>query len=58
MVKESQKGQSMKAIAKLGDMLLMMRKDVGINDKNLTNREVISNFVNDIDDPKYDEYFK
>jgi hypothetical protein len=39
-------------------MLLMMRKDLGISDKNLSNRTVIGNFINDIDDPKYDKYFK
>lgn len=58
IIKASQEGESMLAVKKLGDMLLMIRKDVGIKDKNLSSRNVLSNFINDIHDPKYDEYFK
>jgi hypothetical protein len=58
IIKASQEGESMLAVKKLGDMLLMIRKDVGIKDRTLSNRDVLSNFINDIHDPKYDKYFK
>jgi hypothetical protein len=42
----------------IGDLILLMRKEVGLNDKNLTSRDVLSPFINDIYNPKYDEYFR
>lgn len=58
IIKASQEGEAMLAVRRLGDMLLMIRKDVGIKDKDLSNRDVLSNFINDIHDAKYDKYFK
>lgn len=56
-VVKTSKENPMLAIRKLGDMLLTIRKEVGIDDKNLSNRAVLSTFINDIYLPKYDELF-
>ncbi len=42
----------------LGDLILMMRKEVGFDDSNLSSRQVLSTFITDIHLPKYDEYFE
>lgn len=42
----------------IGDLILLMRKEVGLQDSNLTSREVLSTFITDINDSKYDNYFK
>jgi hypothetical protein len=46
------------SIRKLGDLLLMMRKEVGFDDSNLSSRQILSTFINDIHFSKYDEYFE
>ncbi len=42
----------------LGDLFLHMRKDLGIKDKDLSNRRLLGVFITDIDDPKYDGLFR
>jgi len=46
------------SVRELGDILLIMRKKVGFKDSNLSSRQVLSTFINDIYLPQYDEYFK
>lgn len=41
----------------LGGMILLMRKEIGLDNKDLTIRECLSAFINDINDPKYDKYY-
>lgn len=44
---------------RLGNLILMMRKEVGFKDsKNLTCRDVLGTFITDINDPIYDRYFE
>lgn len=59
LLKSSQENKDSSIINRqIGDLILQMRKEVGLEDSNLTSRDVLSTFVNDIDDPKYDQYFK
>jgi len=46
------------SIKKLGDLILIMRKEVGFDDSDLPARQLLSSFINDINDEKYDEIFK
>ena len=58
-LKSSQENKDSSMINRqIGDLILQMRKEVGLEDSNLTSRDVLSTFVNDINDPKYDQYFK
>lgn len=58
-LKTSQGNESLILINReLGDLILMMRKEAGFNDSNLTSRQVLGTFINDINDSKYDQYFK
>lgn len=41
----------------LGSMILLMRKEIGLDNKDLTIRECLSTFINDINDEKYDESY-
>lgn len=41
----------------LGSMILLMRKEIGLENKDLTIRECLSAFINDINDKKYDEFY-
>ncbi|HZK71267.1 MAG TPA: hypothetical protein VFD03_07080 [Clostridia bacterium] len=46
------------AIRKLGDLIVIMRKEVGLDDSTLTSRQILSAFINDIDSPEHDYMFK
>lgn len=46
------------SVKELGDILLRMRKEVGFKDSNLSSRQVLSTFINDIYLPQYDKYFE
>lgn len=39
----------------LGSMILLMRKEIGLDNKDLTIRECLSAFINDINNEKYDK---
>ena len=45
-------------VFKLGDLIKVMRKEVGLNNRNLSIRECLSSIVTDIHDPKYDKEYK
>jgi hypothetical protein len=52
------KENPMMAVKSLGDLILIMRKEVGYDDSTLTSRQVLSTFINDIDSPDNDKFFK
>ncbi|WP_156148156.1 hypothetical protein [Methanosarcina sp. WH1] len=52
------KEDSQLMIRKLGDLLLMMREEMGFAGSNLTSRQVLSTFITDVNDSKYDQYFE
>ena len=59
LLKSSQENKDSSIINRqIGYLILQMRKEVGLEDSNLTSRDVLSTFVNDINDPKYDQFFK
>lgn len=41
----------------LGELLLMMREEVGLNDTKLSSRQMLGTFITDINDSKYDNSF-
>lgn len=45
------------ALFELGSMILLMRKEIGLENKDLTIRECLSAFINDIKDKKYDKSY-
>ena len=58
LLKSSQENKDSIAVNRqIGDLILLMRKEVGLEDSNLTSRDVLSTFITDINDSKYDQYF-
>lgn len=58
LIKLSQENKNPMLVTKqIGDLILLMRKEVGLEDSNLTGRDVLSTFITDINDSKYDQYF-
>lgn len=55
---EASKRDPLMSIKKLGDLILIMRKEVGFDDSDLPARQLLSSFINDINEEKYDYIFK
>lgn len=58
MMKIQEEEEKIMIVKRLGDLILLMRKEVGLEDSHLTSREVLSTVINDIDSHEYDKYFK
>jgi len=44
-------------LRKFGELILKMRAEVGLDDSNISSRQILSNFITDINDSSYDKYF-
>ena len=54
----NQEQQSIEGVVALGDLILLMRKEVGFSDSKLTSRDCLRTFITDIENPSYDEVFE
>lgn len=57
-IRSGQHEDSHTILFELGDMILLMRKEIGLDNKNITIRECLSSFINDINNTEYDEPYK
>lgn len=56
-IRITQEQQSIAGVVALGELILLMRKEVGFSDSKLTSRDCLRTFITDIEDPKYDKVF-
>ena len=55
---QEKKPDGMMLILLLGQLILLMRKEVGFSDDKVSLRDVLGTFINDIYNPEYDHLFR
>ena len=56
--KKAEDKKGLEGMVELANLILLMRKEIGFSDSNISIRDVLGTFINDIEDTKYDGLFK